>query len=224
MCWCADDPYITLAHQHISTLAHISNLFLFLHKFYLMIQIGDKIVSIELFEEQFICNLDKCSGNCCVYGDSGAPLNDEEAEILDGNYEKVKSSISIKGKRAIENQGQWVIDRDGDKVTPLIDGKECAYTYFKNGIAFCAIEKAYEKGKVNFQKPVSCHIYPIRLSKVGDMTALNYHKWGVCEPARVLGGKRNMPVFRFLKDPLIRVYGQEFYDEIEKVFKELGDR
>ena len=187
-----------------------------------MIQIGDKIVSLELFEEKFICNLDKCNGNCCVYGDSGAPLEDEEAETLDKIYDKIKHHLSPEGKNAIENQGKWVIDGDGDKVTPLIDGKECAYTYFKNGIAFCGIEKAYEKGKVDFRKPLSCHLYPIRLSKIGDMTALNYHKWGICEPARILGKKKNQPVFRFLKDSIIRVYGRRFYDELEKVFYELN--
>jgi len=186
-----------------------------------MIQIDDKIISLELFEEQFICNLDKCNGNCCVFGDSGAPLEDDEAEILEEIHDKIKNYISIKGNNAIENQGKWVIDDDGDKVTPLIDGKECAYTVFEKGIAFCGIEKSYEAGIVDFPKPVSCHLYPIRISKVGQMTALNYHKWEICEPARILGKKNNMPVFRFLKNSIVRVYGQSFYEDLEKVFEEL---
>lgn len=189
-----------------------------------MIQIDDKIVSLELFEEHFICHLEKCLGNCCVFGDAGAPVSDEESEILEEIYDDVKPYISSKGRLAIEKEGKWVIDEDGEKVTPLIEGEECAYTYFENDIAFCGIEKAYELGKVKFQKPLSCHLYPIRLSKVGNMTALNYHKWGICEPARIFGKTNNMPVFRFLKAPIVRVYGQDFYDELEKVFEELGKR
>lgn len=159
-----------------------------------------------------------------MHGDSGAPLSDEECLILDEIYKDVKPFLTEKGKNAIDSLGTWVIDRDKDKVTPLIEGEECAYTYFENDIAFCGIEKAYELGKVNFKKPLSCHLYPIRLSKIGDMTALNYHQWGICHPARILGKKNNMPVFRFLKDPIIRHFGQAYYDELEKVFEELGRR
>ncbi|MFW5644752.1 MAG: DUF3109 family protein [Bacteroidota bacterium] len=185
-----------------------------------MIQIGDKIVSTDLFEEVFHCHLDKCHGNCCVYGDSGAPLEEDEAKGLEDYYENIKEFISDKGVEAIEDQGEWVVDGDGDKVTPLIQGNECAYTYFKNGIAFCGIEKAWEQGKVPFKKPLSCHLYPIRVSKVGDMTALNYHRWPICDPARRLGREMALPVFRFLKDAIIRAWGREFYQEMELVYKE----
>jgi len=187
-----------------------------------MIHIGNYLVSMELFEEQFICHLDKCYGNCCVFGDAGAPLEDDETQLLDGIYDKFKHHITIKGKRAVEEQGKWLIDRDGDKVTPLINGKECAYTIFKKGIAFCGIEEAYEKGKITFQKPVSCHLYPIRLSKVGNLTAINYHRWQICEPARMLGKKKSMPVFRFLKESIIRVMGEDVFKEMELVYTELN--
>lgn len=186
-----------------------------------MIQIGNYIVSSELFEEEFICHLEKCHGNCCVHGDAGAPLEDGEAKLLDNIYERLKDHLSVEGNKAIEEQGKWVVDGDGEKVTPLIHGKECAYTIFKDGIAFCGIEEAYGNNKISFRKPVSCHLYPIRLSKIGNMTALNYHRWGICEPARILGKEKGEPVFRFLKDAIIRVFGPELYSEMEKIYDEL---
>lgn len=189
-----------------------------------MIQIGDKIVSTDLLEEEFHCHLDKCHGNCCVYGDSGAPLGNEEAKILEEHYPDILHYITEKGRDVIEEEGTWTIDSDGDKVTPLIEGNECAFTFFKDGIAFCGIEKAWEEGKIPFQKPLSCHLYPIRLSKVGEMTALNYHRWPICDPARKLGKKKGLPVFRFLKDSIIRAYGEEFYEEMEKVYREWKKR
>lgn len=187
-----------------------------------MIQIQDKLVSSELFEEKFICHLEKCLGNCCVYGDAGAPLEDDEAKILEEEFEKIRPFIRPEGAKAIDEQGKWLIDTDGDKVTPLIMGEECAYTIFENNIAMCCIEKAFEKGALDFRKPVSCHLYPIRISKVGNYTALNYHKWGICEPARVLGKKEGLPVFRFLKDAITRCFGENFYNELELVYNELN--
>lgn len=186
-----------------------------------MIQIGDKIVSSELFEVEFICHLEKCHGSCCVIGDAGAPLAGGEDVILEREYDHVREYITEKGRDAIDEQGKWVIDTDGEKVTPLIDGKECAYTYFENGIAFCGIEKAWREGKTSFRKPVSCHLYPIRESKVGKYTALNYHNWGICEPARILGRDQKVPAFRFLKEAITRVYGEDFYGELEEVYRQL---
>jgi Protein of unknown function (DUF3109) len=187
-----------------------------------MIQIEDKLVSSELFEEHFICHLEKCLGNCCVFGDAGAPLKDEEAKFLEKEFERIRPFIREEGAESVDKQGKWLFDTDGDKVTPLIKGKECAYTVFENNIAKCGIEKAYEEGAVDFRKPISCHLYPIRLSKVSDYTALNYHRWGVCEPARVLGKKEGLPVFRFLKDSIIRCFGESFYKEMELVYNELN--
>ena len=188
-----------------------------------MIQAGNKIISSELFETEFTCHLDSCHGECCVQGDAGAPLDEEEAKILDKEYEIIKEFIREEGRESIEEQGKWLIDEeDGEKVTPLIKGKECAYTVFENGIAFCGIEKAWEAGKTGFRKPVSCHLYPIRVSKMGEYTVLNYHHWGICEPARILGRTNKMPVFRFLKDSIVRVYGEEFYQELETIYSELN--
>lgn len=187
-----------------------------------MIQIGDKIISRELFENHFICDLSACHGNCCIFGDSGAPLESEEADSLSSGIEKLSPYLRKESLRAIDDQGAWVIDDDGDKVTPLIGREECAYVVFEDGIARCAIEKAFEEGEINFRKPASCHLYPIRVSKLGKGIALNYHRWGICEPARILGKEKGLPVFRFLKDPIQRVYGEAFYKELELVYTELN--
>lgn len=186
-----------------------------------MIQIGDKIISTDLFENHFICHLEKCVGNCCVYGDSGAPLEDAEAEILEIYVDKIKPYMRVEGLKSVNEKGSWVIDNDGDKVTPLVGWEECAYAIFEDGIARCAIEKAYEEDSIPFQKPVSCHLYPIRINKLKKGIALNYHRWSICGPARVLGEKEDVPVFRFLKDPITRVYGAQFYSELEIVYDEL---
>lgn len=189
-----------------------------------MIQIEDKIVSADLFEEVFHCHLDICHGNCCVHGDSGAPLEEGEVEILEKYVLQIEKYITREGRETLKEKGSWEIDSDGDKVTPLIKGKECAYTFFRNGIAFCGIEKAWEEGKIPFRKPISCHLYPIRVSKVGQMTALNYHRWPICDPARALGKKKSLPVFRFLKEAIERAYGKAFYSELESVFNEFKKR
>ncbi len=189
-----------------------------------MIQIGEKIISRELFEKHFICHLEKCEGNCCVIGDSGAPLEDDEAALLSAQLESILPFMRAEGKRAMREQGAWVIDMENDKVTPLVGREECAYTVFEGAIARCAIEQAYDEGAITFRKPVSCHLYPIRVAKLRQGIALNYHQWSICEPARILGKKEGVPVFRFLKDPLIRVYGEEFYKELEIVYRELNER
>jgi Protein of unknown function (DUF3109) len=189
-----------------------------------MIQIGEKIVSRELFENHFICHLEKCEGNCCVFGDSGAPLEDSEADLLSGEIEKILPYMRAEGIRAVKEQAAWVIDKDGDKVTPLVGREECAFVVFKGSTARCAIEQAYDGGAISFQKPISCHLYPIRVSKLKQGIALNYHQWSICEPARLLGRKEGVPVFRFLKEPIIRVYGEEFYGELEIVYMELTEK
>jgi len=187
-----------------------------------MIQIGDKIVSRELFENHFICDLPSCHGNCCVIGDSGAPLEEDEAVVLSNHINEIRPYLRKEALRAIDEQGSWVIDDDGDKVTPLIGREECAYVVFNDGIARCAIEQAFEEGTISFRKPVSCHLYPIRVNKMGKGIALNYHRWGICEPARIMGKKEGVPVFMFLKDPIERVYGKEFYQELELIYSELN--
>lgn len=186
-----------------------------------MIQIGDKIVSRDLFDQHFICHLSKCEGNCCVYGDSGAPLTEKEVEYLVSNLDQIKMFMRAEGKRVVTNHGAWVLDNDGDKVTPLVNGAECAYAVFEDSIARCAIEKAFESGTLGLQKPESCHLYPIRISPLKEGFAMNVHHWSICEPARILGSKKGIPVFRFLKEALIRVYGQTFFDELEAVYSTL---
>lgn len=186
-----------------------------------MIQIGDKIVSRDLFQNHFVCQLEKCEGNCCVFGDAGAPLKDHEAELIDRNLNKIKPYMRPEGRRAVDEHGGWVIDHDGEKVTPLVGREECAFVIFEENIARCSIEKAFEEDAIPFQKPVSCHLYPIRISKLKNGIALNYHQWSICGPARELGEKKGVPVFKFLKEAIIRVYGEPFYLEMETVFSEM---
>lgn len=189
-----------------------------------MIQIDNKLVSLELFEKKFVCNLTACKGACCVQGDAGAPLEDSEREILENEYSNFKDELSEEGRNAVEREGKWVSDGDGDWVTPLNNGKECAYTVFEKGIAKCGIERAWAKGKTSFQKPVSCHLYPIRVTPLGSLLALNYHSWSVCKPALILGKETGIPVFRFLKDPLVRAFGEQFFKELEIVEKALQNK
>lgn len=180
-----------------------------------MIQVGNKIVSFKIFDSYFLCDIIKCKGACCIEGDSGAPLENEEKNILDNIFEKVKPYMQSEGIKAVEENGTSVLDSDGDWVTPLIDGKECAYTYFENGIAKCAIEKAWLHKKIDFQKPVSCHLYPIRVTNYPTFQAVNYHEWKICNCAVHKGNNEKLPVFVFLKQALIRKYGQDWYKELE---------
>lgn len=178
-----------------------------------MVQIDDKLISEDIFSEEFVCNLSKCKGACCVEGDIGAPLGKDEPAILEAIYDKIKPYLTPEGIQAIEEQGTWVIDpSDGDFVTPMVEDKECVYvTYDDKGITKCGIEKAYEDGAVDWQKPISCHLYPIRVTEYSSFQALNYHEWKICSDACDLGKELQVPVYKFLKGPLIRKYGEEFY-------------
>jgi hypothetical protein len=182
-----------------------------------MLQVGNTIISKEVLEKKFVCDLEKCRGACCVEGESGAPLDIEELAVLDEVYDKVEPYLTEDGKKSIKKYGRYLVDSDGDYVTPLVNGElECAYTIFQNGIAKCGIEKAYEEGVINFRKPISCHLYPIRINKLkSGVEALNYHKWETCKAACVLGKSLNVEVYRFLKTPLIRKYGAKWYEELE---------
>ena len=191
-----------------------------------MIQIDDKIISLELFTEKFICNIAKCNGICCVEGDSGAPLTEEEGEIIEKIYPKIKHLLSPEAIKTIGEEGTSVVDFEDELVTPIIHGKECVYTFFdtKGGV-HCAIEMAWKQGLVNFRKPISCHLYPIRTRKLTEGEALNYDVWPICCDARQLGEKEGVPVYKFLKEPIIRKYGEAFYHEMEeseKILKEKG--
>lgn len=189
-----------------------------------MIEIDNKVVSSEILEQRFCCNLPRCLGKCCVHGDSGAPLTPNEALTLEQILDKVKPYMTPQGIATVQEQGVALTDSDGDLVTPLIDGKECAFTVFENGIATCAIEKAWNNGIVDFRKPISCHLYPIRVKEYSTFTAINYHQWDVCAPALELGEQIDLPVYRFLKDAIIRAYGKEFYDQLEDAAKLLSLR
>ncbi|QCX52764.1 DUF3109 family protein [Elizabethkingia sp. JS20170427COW] len=183
-----------------------------------MIQIDDKIVSEDILEKNFVCNLSKCKGICCVEGDSGAPLDLDETEILQEIYPKIKDYLRPEGVEAIEKQGTHVVDIDGDMVTPLVNNQECAYVIFdEKGYTKCGIEKAYEDGVIDYQKPISCHLYPIRITKYSTFDALNYDKWDVCKDACTLGEELKVPVYKFVKKPLIRKYGDKFYEELSEV-------
>jgi hypothetical protein len=181
-----------------------------------MIQIDDKLISEDLFSEEFVCNLSKCKGACCVEGDVGAPLNKDETLILERIFDQVKPYLRPEGVKAIEEQGTWVLDpSDNDYVTPMVEGKECAYVIFdEKGITKCGIEKAYEDGAVDWQKPISCHLYPIRIDEYRTFTALNYHKWEICSDACTLGRELKVPIYKFVKTPLIRKYGEEWYQTL----------
>ena len=162
-----------------------------------MLQIGDTIISMDVIESQFICDLCKCKGQCCVDGDAGAPLEEEE-------YDKINEILPI----------IWD-DYDGELVTSIIKGKECVFTYFdENGVCKCVLDTAYRDGRISFPKPISCHLYPIRLQKYKDFTAVNYHNWSVCNPAVKLGKKEGVALYKFLKEPLIRKFGEEWYMEV----------
>ncbi len=186
-----------------------------------MIIIGDKLVSEDLFEKHFVCDLSSCKGECCVSGDSGAPLTAAEVKELELALPKVLPYMKEDGKLAVQKQGVAVVDSDGDIVTPLIDGKECAFTFFdEKGIAKCSIEKAYREGEIDFFKPLSCHMYPIRVKELTDYTALNYHHWPICEAACTLGASLKVTAHQFLKEPLTRAYGKEWYADLEIVFEQ----
>lgn len=187
-----------------------------------MFQLGKTIVSEDLIEKDFVCNLNACKGECCIAGEAGAPLEKEEAHILDEIYEDVKPFLRPEGIAAIDIQGKFIKTKNGDLETPLIDGAECAYvTFTDKGIASCGIEDAYNAGKINFRKPISCHLYPVRVQNYSEFAAVNYHKWPICDDACVLGKELQVPVYKFVKDALIRKFGEDWYSELEKVANSL---
>ncbi len=185
------------------------------------IQIDDKLISGELIDEMFHCDIAVCKGACCVEGDLGAPLEDRELGILDEIYPEVRPYLRKEGIEAIEEQGVAVLDFTHAYSTPLVKGKECAYVTFDHkGVASCGIEQAWEDGKIDFRKPVSCHLYPVRIKEYDEFDALNYDRWSICSAACSLGEKKGIPVYEFVKDALIRKYGQAFYDTLEAVIEQ----
>ncbi|MGB4567713.1 MAG: DUF3109 family protein [Dysgonamonadaceae bacterium] len=180
-----------------------------------MIQIKDTLISEDVFETCFVCDLGKCKGMCCVEGDAGAPLTHEEYEAIKDVLPKIWDDLSLKARELIEKQGIAYIDDDGELVTSIIKGRECVFTYFDaDGVCRCAIDNAFREGKISVQKPISCHLDPIRLHKYDEFTALNYDRWSVCRPALRLGKKTGIKLYQFLKEPLICKFGEEWYQEV----------
>lgn len=180
--------------------------------------VDDKLISTEIFEQKFVCDLTKCKGACCIEGDQGAPLKMEEIADMEEVLEEVLPYMRPEGRAAVEAQGVAYIDPWGEPAVTLVNNSECAFVYFdETNTAKCAIEKAYLEGKTTWKKPVSCHLYPIRVSQVGEDQALNYHEWEVCSPACDLGNQLQVPVFRFLKEPIVRAFGEEFFTDLEAI-------
>jgi len=186
-----------------------------------MLRINDTIFSFDILEKKFRCNLPKCIGNCCRYGDSGAPLSADEANILEDIRDKVLPYLRPEGIAAIDEKGTSVTDFENEKVTPLIGNEECAYTNKKDNIFSCGIEQAWADGKISFRKSVSCHLFPVRIKNYSDFRAVNYEELAICFSARVAGERGGIYVYEFLKEPLTRALGEELYNELCIAAKEL---
>jgi hypothetical protein len=187
-----------------------------------MILIEHTVISDDIKDEFFVCDLEKCKGACCVEGDLGAPLEEDELPIMHEIYESVKPYLSAAGIAAIEAQGVYIKDHEGDYSTPTIGGRECAYAiYDENKVLKCGIEQAYLDGKISYKKPISCHLYPIRITKYDDYDALNYDRWHICQAACALGKRLGVPVYEFLKEALIRKYGEAWYEQLVTEIKEM---
>lgn len=180
-----------------------------------MIVVDNTILSDDIKENFFVCNLQKCKGACCIEGDLGAPLADGELQILEEIFDEVKPYMTTQGIEAVETQGKYIKDFEGDFSTPIVAGGACAYAVREpGGILKCAIEQAYLQGKVNFKKPISCHLYPIRITQYDEFDAVNYHRWDICDPACSLGKELHVPLYIFLKEPLVRKYGLPWYEKL----------
>lgn len=181
------------------------------------------LLSEDLFEKHFICDLSKCKGACCVEGDYGAPVTPEEIKTLEDIIPLLEPYLTKEGLDVIKAKGVSEKDRDGDLVTTCLPTGECSFAIYDNGILGCGIEKAWKAGAVDFQKPLSCHLYPIRVNKVAEYDALNYHRWEICKPACKLGEEHQVPVYRFLKGALVRAYGEEWYNELDAIAEALDE-
>lgn len=181
-----------------------------------MLEIGkNTLVSLDLVERFFHCNLDDCLGECCIAGDAGAPLTPEEAEELERLLPRILPYLSPKAQKVVEEEGVSYIDQEGDLVTQLVDGANCVFTTFaENGVCLCALEKARRSGEKDFFKPISCALYPVRVKEYDGFTAVNYHRWKICKGAEVIGRAKNIRAYEFLREPLTRRFGKEWYDEL----------
>ena len=197
-----------------------------------MIQIDDVVVSLDVLREKFLCDLSACKGECCIEGDAGAPVELDEVEKLEEVLPVIWDDLSPEARAVIDRQGVVYTDCEGDLVTSIVNNKDCVFTCYddkgccycaieKAFRCYCAIEKAFREGKTDFYKPVSCHLYPIRVGDYGPYKAVNYHRWDVCKAAVLLGRKENVPVYKFLREPLVRKFGEAWYCELELAAEEL---
>jgi len=182
-----------------------------------MIQIGKTLISLDVVEKEFACDYAKCKGVCCIEGDSGAPYTDDEISIIEKSLDKILPYLPRKNRKILKRDGVFYIDEEGEKVTTLVEGAECAFVITdEDGMLSCGIEKAYEDGKVSIPKPISCHLYPIRTRQYKEFEALNYDTWHICKDAVCKGQKKGIKVYQFAKNSLIRKYGNDFYTELEQ--------
>jgi hypothetical protein len=190
-----------------------------------MIEIADTLVSRDLVERYFSCDLPHCRGLCCVEGDVGAPLEKSEAGELRKLLPVIWNDLSPTAKQVINERGMFCFDSEGEMVTSIVDGKDCVFTgYDEDGVCRCTIEKAYYEGKTDFRKPVSCHLYPVRVRQYNHYKAVNYDRWHVCKAAEVFGQSAKMLLYQFLKEPLIRKFGHEWFSALDTCAKELQKR
>ena len=186
-----------------------------------MFEIQKTLVSLDLAEEFFCCDLDACKGECCIEGDAGAPVTDAECREIEKALPIVKPLMMPRAVDEVERNGVSYIDEEGDLVTTLLDGRNCAFTcYGKGGVCLCALDSAYRQGLTTWRKPASCALYPLRLTEYESFTAVNYHRWDVCKQARINGRRLGIRLYQFLKEPLIEYFGQEWYDELTLVCEE----
>lgn len=180
-----------------------------------MLQIDDTLISLDLAERFFCCDLDSCLGECCIEGDAGAPITEDERREIEKVLPMIWDDLLPAAREEIERNGVAYIDEEGDLVTSIVDGKNCVFTtYGKGGMCYCAIEKACREGKIDFLKPVSCHLYPLRLTEYPTFTAVNYHRWKICKCAEIMGRAKGIRLYKFLEGPLVRRFGREWYDEL----------
>lgn len=187
----------------------------------MMFHIGNTIVSLDVLEKEFCCDLDSCKGCCCIEGDAGAPLTDNEEEKIRQILPVLLPEMRKEAREIVEQNGISYLDPTGDKVTQIVDGKDCVFARTDhNGWCYCVIERAYNAGKIDFKKPVSCHLYPIRLAEHPTFTAVEYHRWDICHSARQCGKKLHLPLYKYLKEPLVRRFGEDWYNELCLVAEE----
>lgn len=192
----------------------------------LILQVGDVLISPDILTEYFCCDLDACGGACCIEGDAGAPITLDEVGELENILDDVWPDLSASAQSVIDRQGVAYTDEDGDLVTSIVNGKDCVFTcYSPEGCCYCAAEKAYRAGKTSWCKPISCYLYPIREKRFSNgLSALNYHRWSVCEAAVKKGRELKLPIYKFLKDPLIRRFGEDWYRELEELVEQLKEQ